>query len=536
MALRELLAVFDVDTGKASEHLHGLNHQISEGIESFKAFGEALAGAFMFEALKGFVEQQIEAGAQLKITSEKLGVTTDELQQFQLAAQLSGTSAEDAANGLRFLNKNIGEALTGGKEASETFKKMGVDLKNQDGSSRSVIDVTADLSDAFEGLESQGERTAYAMKLFGRGGVALLPMLQEGGEKVEKLFEQFELLGGGISEQFTEKAHEAEQDTVKLGFAMKGLKSTIAIELLPGFRAGTQKLTDWAIGAIKLAKETNIVKVAMIAMGAFGAMKAVGPLLSLARTLGLVKEGFGGTVAGLLKFGATALLLAGIVLIFEDLYTMIQGGDSAIGDFIEETEGLGAKQEFITELKDAWASLKSVIDDTGFSVTSFVKEGLLGIINAIPYIIRGGELMAQVFGLVANVLMGIVDMIAEIPNAIKNLDFGFITRQADIHADVQKGILGDISQTWGQLMNTGSKREAQTFERGSGPVVPASQVGAPSGPGIVAVNQKNETNITVQGADNPRDTARMVGKELRDVQANDMRNAYGAVWSGAPDQ
>jgi hypothetical protein len=44
-------------------------------------------------------------------------------------------SSEGAANGLKFLNKNMGLAVEGNQEAVDTFRMLGVSLKDGQGPS-----------------------------------------------------------------------------------------------------------------------------------------------------------------------------------------------------------------------------------------------------------------------------------------------------------------------------------------------------------------------------------------------------------------
>ena len=207
--LRELLASFNVDTGQAVQSLKHLDVGIARAKQTLGALAEAFIGSAIVHGLGEFIEGQIEAGSRVNDLSEKLGVGTEELQKFQLAAGLAGVNSESAAQALGFLNKNMGAALEGNKEAVETFAKMGVALKDGSGKVRELGDVIPEIADSFEKLESNQERTALAMKIFGKSGAALIPLLKEGSAKLVEMNRRFEELGGGMTEEFVKAADEA---------------------------------------------------------------------------------------------------------------------------------------------------------------------------------------------------------------------------------------------------------------------------------------------------------------------------------------
>jgi hypothetical protein len=235
-ALRVLAAMFDIDTATATTKLKQLDTGLTTAKGSLTTLAAGVVGAFSLHAFKDFIEDQIELGSKINDTAEKLGVGTDELQKFQYAAGLSGVSAEGAGKALQLLNKNMGEAIGGNKEAVETFAKLKIELKDGQGNVRELGDTLPELADAFSEMGSDQERTAAAMKIFGRSGAELLPLLKKGGEELANLNREFEELGGGMQDDFIKLADEAGDEMDRLKFAMTGLKSRIAVADAPDGR------------------------------------------------------------------------------------------------------------------------------------------------------------------------------------------------------------------------------------------------------------------------------------------------------------
>jgi TP901 family phage tail tape measure protein len=398
-ALRSLLAIFDVDTGAAEAGLKNLDKKI----ESTKTILAELAGnalaAFSAHAVGEFLSSMIELGSELNDTSERLGVSTDELQKFQYAAKLSGIGAEEASNALRFLNKNIGEAITGNADAAQTFQKLDVTLKDSGGNVRELGDIIPEVADAFAKMGSDQERTALAMKIFGRSGAQLIPLLKQGSGAIGELNKQFEELGLGIDEDFIKKADAAGDaiDTTKFGF--RALKTTIAVEVLPQIQKLAEILSRGIAAVRRYARETNVVKEGWVGMGIAAAVAAAKILYGWGKVAGILK---GGSIfENLFKLGTLGLVVGLLLLVagaIEDVVVMCQGGESIIGDFLDEFLGVEEKKKLVDELVGAWEAMKPALDDL-----KPLAAGLLGIFaQSLPYIV--GAVTDLVKGLLAAAL------------------------------------------------------------------------------------------------------------------------------------
>src|SRR5688572_29131721 len=156
--LREIIASFDVDTSKAQQGMQTLDAKVQKAAQTLGALADAFVNSAFVKGITSFVEHQIQAGSAVNDLSEKLGVGTDELQAFQFAAGMVGVSAEEAAKGLQFLNKNVGEAVSGNAEATSTLQKLGVAIKDGSGEVRDAANLMPDLAEAFSKLDSDAER------------------------------------------------------------------------------------------------------------------------------------------------------------------------------------------------------------------------------------------------------------------------------------------------------------------------------------------------------------------------------------------
>jgi hypothetical protein len=87
---------------------------------------KSLAAVAVTGGVVAMAKSAIDLADNMRDLSQRTGVGIETLGQFKVAAELSGTSLEGVANGLKFLNKNLVAAATGGEGAAAAFRTIGV--------------------------------------------------------------------------------------------------------------------------------------------------------------------------------------------------------------------------------------------------------------------------------------------------------------------------------------------------------------------------------------------------------------------------
>ncbi len=325
-ALREILAhfSFEVDDKK----LHEAGEGIEGMIEKVKTFAAAAAAAFMIKEVFEFAHGMAEAAIEVEHSAAAFGLSTTEMQQWQLAAKASGVSSETLDTSFKMLAKNVGTGMGPGVEA---LAKLGVNVKDASGNVRPMGDLFEDAGAAVGGIENAGKRAAIGTQVFGRQFIKILPLISKGKEGMAELRNKLEELGGGFDKEFIEKSKEVEEQSAFLGQGWTSLKVTLAAYLLPALTWLMTKGVELVKVLIDLAKNTEIVKVAAIALGAIG----IGALSALIGPLGAA---FGFLLT-------TVLPLVAAFILVEDFLTFLSGGESLFGDAIESIFGPGAAEK-----------------------------------------------------------------------------------------------------------------------------------------------------------------------------------------------
>ncbi len=521
MALREILAHFGVEV--EGEKLEKFDHKVAEVTEKLKQFGEIIAASFIGERMHAFIEDQVKAGAALNDMSERLGISTDELQRFEYVAGLAGASAEEASNGIRFLNRNIGQALEGG-EAAKSFTEMHIALKGLDGQVRPTMEVMGDLAEHIKGLD-HAKATALAMKVLGRGGVALIPMLKGGREEIEKFSAEFETLGGGMSKDFVKAADEADDNIFRLKTSMKALKSTIAMALMPSFNNMNLRITKWVVNIIKLTRKTQVLGSALLALK-LGTIAGI--IFKIAKLMGMAEGGAFGFIKTLLKMGPIVILIGVLYLIFDDFYTMMTGGESIIGKVLDAFFGFGTSTEVVETLTKAWHDLVDWLGNGGTADLQKFARAITGsLIVACDALITAGMLIGNAFMFAWDAIGGkLTDADKDLSNMGKAVD-SFGKRFEKIGNWVGSGDFGGPSAVAqaaaGPRPMLSADRNTNAHGGGGSPM----SVGARQPLAI-------EINNHISGVSDPKEAAKHAGRMTKESISGAAANraAFAAVGSG----
>ena len=192
---------------------------------AFKALGAALAvGAFVRGAQDAL--QMADAVGKL---STRTGIAANTLFAYRNAAELADVSNEQLTTGLLMLSKNMLEAAKGTETYAAAYRALGVSVVTPSGQLRSANEVFEDIADRFKDLPDGATKAAVAMRLFGRSGAQLIPLLNGGSDALTNL-------GFGLSKEFTEKAQLFNDTMAGIGRRFTEIQLQILDYFLPTFQ------------------------------------------------------------------------------------------------------------------------------------------------------------------------------------------------------------------------------------------------------------------------------------------------------------
>lgn len=237
----------------------------------------SLAPLLSVAGLAGMVKGSIAAGDAIYDLSQRTGVSVEALARFKKAAATSGTDLEGVSKGLVKLSKAMLDAATGGKASAASFQALGIDVKNADGSLKSADQVMLEVANRFKAMPDGVAKTALALRLFGKSGAELIPMLNMGGEAIDRMKVK-------MTEAFAQKADEYSDKLAILSGKVGALGADLTIALLPALNQITDALTVVVSGFSKLPEPLQAAAVSAATLAL-----AWGPLTSVLKGgLGLV--------------------------------------------------------------------------------------------------------------------------------------------------------------------------------------------------------------------------------------------------------
>lgn len=184
-------------------------------------------------ALVAFGKSAIDAFDDIGKASQRVGVSVESLSAFRFAADLADVSVEEFNTGLRQLAKNAADAQSGTGDAKRAFDDLKISVVDTSGNLKGTEELLLDVADRFAGIEDGTFKTANAMRIFGRSGAQLIPLLNEGRAGFEKLRAEAERLGLIMSTETAKSAQEFNDNMRRVTSQVDALKISLAEGLLP---------------------------------------------------------------------------------------------------------------------------------------------------------------------------------------------------------------------------------------------------------------------------------------------------------------
>ena len=256
--------------------------------------------------LTAIAKGSIDAADNLNDMSQRTGVAVESLSRFGQAAQDSGSSIEGVAKGMGQLAKRITDPSSA---ASKALSGIGVATRDAQGKVRSLDAVMLEISDRFAKMPDGAEKSALAMQLFGKSGVELIPMLNQGRAALE----QYQAT---ISGDMAKSADEFNDSLNAIGRSLSGPFNEAVTALLPAITSIAQGI----VGIIKAftALPQPVQATLLVIGGLLTALVALAPAISAIITIGSAIAGLFAAGGALASAGS---IIAGIATAFIVLIT-----------------------------------------------------------------------------------------------------------------------------------------------------------------------------------------------------------------------
>jgi hypothetical protein len=396
-------------------------------IEGIKSKIELFIGLEAVHKIGEMVEGTVKAAVEAKHLGERVGITSDAVQELGYAASLSGSNAEEMQVSLQHLARGLQEVATkGGGPAADALRQLGVSFDQLKG--KTLDENLEILADRFQRLPEGFKKTALATDLFGRSGTTLIPLLNKGKDGIVELRKEAQKLGVVIDKEGIEKAEEYEHAQKKLGATLTGIKNQVIIAMLPKLTELVEKIGEWVRENRELVKglvEGLVTALEYVGEGVALFLEGVSNVVEFLKEhtdiataliigLGVVigafaikaaaawVKGFWPIAAAVVAIAALALgikklaeWITGHAVSWRQMWEGIKSGGQAVVDWFAALPGRVAR--FFGDVRD---SIKGAFSDAWDWAVKTAKEAWQAIkdIPIIGHIIKGGSFLLDKAG------------------------------------------------------------------------------------------------------------------------------------------
>ncbi|MEP0584526.1 MAG: hypothetical protein ABJD05_15820 [Roseibium sp.] len=234
-----------VDRSERRANKLGLSFDATSAKAAKMGKGLALAAAAGTAALGVLVKKTIDNADAMSKAAARAGTTTEALSRLAWAGDLSDVSVETLTGSIYRLSNAMAQASSGkDKDLEAIFKGLGIAVTDADGRLRSADTVLMDFADVFATLENGAEKTALAVKVFGRSGAQLIPLLNNGRRGLQEMADEADRLGLTISTKMGKDAEQFNDTLTRIQAIFKGLVVQISADMLPALQDFADKLAD----------------------------------------------------------------------------------------------------------------------------------------------------------------------------------------------------------------------------------------------------------------------------------------------------
>ena len=249
---------FDKGIVSAEKSGKGLASSLEGTFSKIKKFA---AGALSVAALKKGFDAVVDLanatsdyGDKVDKQSQVLGLSRKAYQEWDYILGQNGASIDSLGVSMKTLNSLVLDAAAGGKESKNAFAQLGLGIHEieqlePEKQFESVVR-------AFQKMPAGAKKSALAVKIFGRNGMELLPLLNQSSTSIDELRARAEELGIIMSDDAVDASVAYNDAMDDLNRTFNGLKYSVGAKLLPAFTTAVQKVTGFA-GKISKAFQEN---------------------------------------------------------------------------------------------------------------------------------------------------------------------------------------------------------------------------------------------------------------------------------------
>ena len=209
------------------------------------------------DTLMSFANEVSSVGDKIDKQSQALGLSRKAYQEWDYILGQNGASIDSLGVSMKTLNSAILSAGEGSKESMTAFRQLGLNVHEIE--TMNMEDQFDAVVRAFQKMPAGAQKSALAVKLFGRNGMELLPLLNQSETSLDELRARAEELGIIMSDDAVDASVAYNDALDDLNRTFNGLKYSVGAKLLPAMTTAFGRITSFA-GKISKAYQENGLK------------------------------------------------------------------------------------------------------------------------------------------------------------------------------------------------------------------------------------------------------------------------------------
>ena len=268
MDLFNLAAKLTLDSSGFEKGISGADSQgkgLADSLgKTFDRIKKAAAAAISVAAVKkgidtlmSFANEVSSVGDKIDKQSQALGLSRKAYQEWDYILGQNGASIDSLGVSMKTLNSAILSAGEGSKESMTAFRQLGLNVHEIE--TMNMEDQFDAVVRAFQKMPAGAQKSALAVKLFGRNGMELLPLLNQSETSLDELRARAEELGIIMSDDAVDASVAYNDALDDLNRTFNGLKYSVGAKLLPAMTSAFGSITGF-VGKISKAYQENGLK------------------------------------------------------------------------------------------------------------------------------------------------------------------------------------------------------------------------------------------------------------------------------------
>lgn len=258
MDIGDVKARLIADLSNWTENITGAQSDLLKFGAGAVAVGNILSqlAEHAFEAAKAIVKFPLDAAIsagkaaeQFEQLAQRTGIAVDALQGLQVAMAREALAPEALAQGFRKLSAEMVGVATGAATSTELFRQLGISVGTV-GQGTGVL--LAAIADKFAKMADGAEKSRFAVELFGRSGLQLIPILNQGSAGLDAAMKKAAEFGLILTATQQKDLKAFDDSLDDLQSALKGFTAQVGAAFAPALIALVHGMTS----AIVIAKDT----------------------------------------------------------------------------------------------------------------------------------------------------------------------------------------------------------------------------------------------------------------------------------------